>query len=233
MLVRRLALAVAAVALTAPAVAGVSFAPAASAATGANTIPTTAPCGALPASSAPATFSHVALIIFENKPVTKIVGDTTDAPYLNSLIKACSYSKNDLSLSNTSLANYIALTSGYVGCSAADANGSVHHAEGDHLQHAAGHVATGVQEPVRGDGQQRRRVGRVVAGQLPADGAELAVAINHAPYQYYTRTQHTICPQYDQPFPSDVTTMLSAQFNLITPNKFDIMHKWANDSTNQ
>jgi hypothetical protein len=55
----------------------------------------------------------VPLIMFENTPLARIVGNTVDPPYLNSLIKACSYSKNDLSLSTTSLANYIALTSGY------------------------------------------------------------------------------------------------------------------------
>ena len=83
-------------------------------------IPVTAPCGALPASSAPVTYSHVTLIMFENKPLKKIVGNTADAPYLNSLINACSYAKSDLSLSTTSLANYIALTSGYTGCAAVD-----------------------------------------------------------------------------------------------------------------
>ena len=117
---RRLTVAaVAALAIAAPAAA--LTAPTSSGAVR-TTIPTTAPCGALPASSAPATYAHVALIMFENKPLKKIVGNTTDAPYLNSLINACSYSKNDLSLSTTSLANYVALTSGYTGCAAIDAN---------------------------------------------------------------------------------------------------------------
>lgn len=58
--------------------------------------------------------------MFENKPLKKIVGNRTDAPYLNSLVDACSYAKNDQSLSITSLANYGALTSGYTGCTAID-----------------------------------------------------------------------------------------------------------------
>ena len=57
----------------------------------------------------------MALIIFENKPLKKIIGNTADAPYLNSLAKACSYATNLSSLETVSLANYVALTSGYTG----------------------------------------------------------------------------------------------------------------------
>lgn len=76
------------------------------------------------ASSAPATFDHVVLLMFENKPLKKMVGNRTDASYVISLIDACSYAKNDLSLSITSLADYVALTSGYTGCTAIDASGT-------------------------------------------------------------------------------------------------------------
>src|SRR6478672_11863782 len=79
------------------------------------------------AAAAPATWDHVTLIMFENKPLKKIIGNTADAPYINAIAKACSYSKNDLSLSTTSLANYIALTSGYTGCDKADLNGICTH----------------------------------------------------------------------------------------------------------
>jgi hypothetical protein len=48
--------------------------------------------------------------------------------------------------------------------------------------------------------------------------------INHSPYQYYTRTQSTLCPQYALPFPTAAATTLSATFNLVIPNKKDIMH---------
>jgi hypothetical protein len=89
MAVRRSTFAAAAVA-AASLLGLVSLAPGATAAGAA--ISTTAPCGALPASSAPTTYAHVALIMFENKPLKKIVGNTTDAPYRNSLISGCSYS---------------------------------------------------------------------------------------------------------------------------------------------
>jgi len=186
-------------------------------------IPTTAPCGALPASSAPVTYTHVVLIMFENKPLKKIVGNTTDAPYLNSLINACSYSKNDLSLSATSLPNYIALTSGYTGCAAADGNG----------------VCTRLQpittnKPPSTWPQASKSIFELMGGQarewaesMPAPCAMAGTSdfvINHSPYQYYTRTQSTLCPQYALPFPPAAATTLSATFNLVIPNKKDIMH---------
>ncbi|MDX6310528.1 MAG: phosphatidylinositol-3-phosphatase [Nocardioidaceae bacterium] len=234
MSIRRFAMAAAALSLGAPALFFASSAPAASAP---GAISTTAPCGALPASSAPATFSHVVLIIFENKPVTKIVGDTTDAPYLNSLINACSYSKNDKSLSNTSLANYVALTSGYTGCSAATAAGVC---TTEKLITSNSPPATWPQASksiFELMGSDAREWSESEPSNCPVTDTSAAFAINHSPYPYYTRTQpgssDPICPLYDLPFPSDLSTMASAKFNLVTPNKIDIMHKNGTQTTNQ
>jgi phosphatidylinositol-3-phosphatase len=195
-------------------------------------IPASAPCGALPAANAPTTYAHVALIMFENKPLKKIVGNTTDAPYLNSLINACSYSKNDLSLSTTSLANYVALTSGYTGCTAIDSNGLC-----TQLTPITANKPSSVWP------QASKSIFEVM-GANAAEWNESAPSNcaltgttdyvdNHAPYHYYTRTQTTICPLYDQPFPASAATTLSAQFNLIIPNKKDIMHKVPNSTISQ
>jgi phosphatidylinositol-3-phosphatase len=64
----------------------------------------------------PLTWSHVTLIMFENKPLQKVIGNTTDAPYLNRIANACSYSVSTESMGEPSLKNYVALTSGYPGC---------------------------------------------------------------------------------------------------------------------
>jgi len=196
------------------------------------TISASAPCGASPATSAPATYSHVALIVFENKPLKKIVGNTADAPYLNSLINACSYSKNDLSLSTTSLANYIALTSGYTGCTAIDANGAC----------TAPKPITSNNPPATWP-QASKSIFELMGKQavewnesMPTNCALTSsgdFVVNHAPYQYYTRTQKTLCPLYDKPFPSTPATTLSAQFNLIIPNKPHIMHLVPNSTISQ
>jgi phosphatidylinositol-3-phosphatase len=185
-------------------------------------VPTaSAPCGT--GATAPQTYEHVVMIIFENKPLKKIVGNTTDAPYLNSLVKACSYSKNDLSLSLTSLTNYIALTSGYLGCKTANADGVC----------TTPLEITSNKDP-RTWPQAQKSIFEVMgsgavqwAETMPTNCRLTSFGdfvINHTPYQYYTRTQNTLCPSYARPFPADVTQMMSAKFNLVIPNKPHIMH---------
>ena len=189
-----------------------------------------APCGT--GATAPQTYEHVAMIIFENKPLKRIVGNTADAPYLNSLINACSYSKNDLSLSTTSLTNYIALTSGYLGCKSADSAGvctsqleitsnkdplvwpqaskSIFELMGTNAVEWAESMTTNCQMKSSGD-----------------------FVINHSPYQYYTRTQGTLCKTNARPLPADPAQTLSARFNLIIPNKPHIMHLVPNTTVSQ
>lgn len=195
-------------------------------------VTTSAPCGAMPATSAPTTFTHVAMIMFENKPLKKIVGNTTDAPYLNSLVKACSYSKNDRSLSTTSLANYISLTSGYTGCTAIDANKQCTHETPITANKPASvwpQASVSLFE-LMGSGAREWNESMTTNCALKGSGD---FADNHAPYRYYTRTQATLCPQYDQPFPTNPETTLSGAFNLIIPNKPDIMHLVPNTSISQ
>ncbi len=189
-----------------------------------------APCGTTMA--APQTYEHVAMIVFENKPLKKIVGNTADAPYLNSLVQACSYSKNDLSLSLTSLTNYIALTSGYLGCKAADSQG----------------VCTEELEITSNkDPQTWPQASKSIFELMGTEAVQWAedmptncrltssgyFVINHAPYQYYTRTQDDVCKTQSRPFPADATQMLSAKFNLIIPNKPNIMHLVPNTTVAQ
>jgi phosphatidylinositol-3-phosphatase len=222
-----LALAVSAVVLAIPAAVATGTASAAP-----LSIPASAPCGALPAASAPTTYAHVALIMFENKPLKKIVGNTADAPYLNSLVKACSYSKNDLSLSTTSLANYVALTSGYTGCTAIDSNGLC-----TKLAPITANKPSSVWPQATKSIFELMGANAAEWNESAPSNCALAATTdyvdNHAPYHYYTRTQQTTCPLYDQPFPASASTTLSAQFNLIIPNKRDIMHKVPNSTISQ
>lgn len=228
---RRLALAAAAILISAPAVA-VTPSASSNAAVSAAAIPTTAPCGALPASSAPATFSHVALIVFENKPLKKIVGNTADAPYLNSLVQACSYSKNDLSLSTTSLANYVALTSGYTGCTAINSAGScttLNEITSNKQPSTWPQASKSIFELMGADARQWTE-------SMPSNCALSSsgdYVVNHAPYQYYTRTQNNICRDYSVPFPAAPAATLSAKFNAIIPNKVNIMHLVPNSTISQ
>jgi hypothetical protein len=56
--------------------------------------------------------------------------------------------------------------------------------------------------------------------------------VNHVPFQYYTRTQQTFCPQHSRPFPANSVDVLSARYNLIIPNKKNIMHQTETPTTN-
>ncbi|MGB8384431.1 MAG: hypothetical protein WCG47_24880 [Dermatophilaceae bacterium] len=141
------------------------------------------------------------LLMFENKPLKKIVGNRTDAPYLNSLVDACSYAKNDQSLSTTSLANYVALTSGYTGCAAIDASGTC----------TSPKLITSNQDPKVWPqasksifelmGANAVQWGESQPGNCPITEKSADYAINHTPFAYYTRTQTTLCPQNARPFP--------------------------------
>ncbi len=68
-----------------------------------------APCGTA-VSPAPAVFDHVVWVLLENKNDTDVLGNTADAPFLNSLARACGVATN-LTAVNNSLPK-IPLTSG-------------------------------------------------------------------------------------------------------------------------
>jgi hypothetical protein len=200
------------------------------AATTAATPTASAPCGT--GATAPTTYAHVAMIMFENKPLKKIVGNTADAPYLNSLIKACSYSKNDLSLSTTSLTNYIALTSGYEGCKTADSNG-VCTSELEITSNKDTTVWPQASKSIfelMGNDAVEWAESMTTNCQLKSSGD---FVINHTPFQYYTRTQSTLCKANARPFPANPADTLSAKFNLIIPNKPHIMHLVPNTTVSQ
>ncbi len=205
-------------------------------ATAAATTTATAPCSGPAAGTAPATWDHVTLIMFENKPLKKIIGNTADAPYINAIAKACSYSKNDLSLSTTSLANYIALTSGYTGCDKADTNGICSH-----------ELPITANKPPSSWPQASKSIFELMNTTAPGSAVEWAedsvgncytggaglFTVTHTPFPYYTRTQKTLCPQYARPFPANSADVLSARFNLVIPNKQDIMHLVPNSTISQ
>jgi phosphatidylinositol-3-phosphatase len=171
----------------------------------------------------PGTWDHVALIIFENKPLPKIIGNTTDAPYLNSLARACSYSNSMESLETVSLANYIALTSGFTG----------HNGGSEVLITSNASPSVWPQDSV--SLFELMDAGSPPTGSAAVEWAESMPSNcflngsgdfveNHAPFRYYTRTQATLCPTYSRPFTGNPADQLSARFNLIIPNKVHDMH---------
>jgi phospholipase C len=64
-----------------------------------------------PAGTSTQPISHVVMILEENKPKTRIVGNAS-APYINELLGKYAQTENYFAVTNPSLPNYIALTSG-------------------------------------------------------------------------------------------------------------------------
>ncbi len=174
------------------------------------------PCGT--ASSAPPAggWEHVALIVFENKSLKQVIGNTADAPYLNSLASQCASSTNMWSLTLTSLANYVALTSGYTGYQ----NGREVEITSNKDPTVWPQSSVSLFEAMGPDALQ-------LAESMPSNcylkGSGNFV-VNHTAYQYYTRIRTPLCPQYAVPLTAS-SNPLAARFNLIIPNKINDMHK--------
>jgi hypothetical protein len=215
----RIALTVGAM-LTAAAAAAATLVPA-SASTTSVQISTASPCvGA----ATPTQWDHVALLVFENRSYAQIVGNTTDAPYLNSLINACASSKGMHQVSDISLPNYIALTSGYTGCDRADASGVCTH-ENPITSNRSPSIWPQAQASLfELLGDQAQEVEELEPSNCYLKGSGDFI-INHAPFQFYTRAA-TLCRQYAVPFhpATAAPDPLAKKFNLLTPARRGIMH---------
>ena len=198
---------VALVALTAV-VAGTSG----STASGSTAVAADTQCGSK-YSQTPTNWDHVTVIVFENKTLSQIIG-SANAPYLTSLATACSYATNMNHMTPTSLTNYIAMTSGYTG-----------HTNGKEV------LITGTKPP-RVWPQDSVSIFEAMGGgarewaeSMPSTCAMKSVGdfnVGHTPFQYYTRTATTLCPQYAVPLGS--STGMSARYNLLIPNEAHDMH---------
>lgn len=67
------------------------------------------PCGSI---SAPPTYQHVIWLWMENHSYGDIIGNTAQAPYLNTLASSCGLATNYHNVSHPSLPNYLSATSG-------------------------------------------------------------------------------------------------------------------------
>ena len=73
--------------------------------------PTATPTSTPPTSTVPK-FDHVVVVLMENTSFSSIIGNTAQAPYINSLARNYSYSSNYFATDHPSLPNYLELTSG-------------------------------------------------------------------------------------------------------------------------
>jgi hypothetical protein len=161
-----------------------------------------------------ATWEHVTLVIFENKTQSQIIGNDVDAPYLSSLARACSYATNMNHMTPTSLTNYIAMTSGYTGYT----NGREVLITGTKNPPIWPQSSVSIFEAMGAGAKQW-------AESMPSNCYMKSTTdfhVGHAPYQYYTRTQSTLCRQHSVPLSSG--NPMSARLNVVIPNKAHSMH---------
>ena len=180
-----------------------------------------APCGV---AAPPPTWDRIALLVFENRSYDQIVGNTKDAPYLNSLMAACGSSGNMKEVFDVSLPNYIALTSGHTGCDAADANGKCTHEKpitSNRNPKVWPQASASIFELL---GTQAQELEESLPSNCYLKGADDFI-INHAPFQFYTRAR-SLCEQLAVPFnPATASpNPLAKKFNLLTPARQGIMH---------
>jgi phosphatidylinositol-3-phosphatase len=193
------------------------------------------PCGV---TSTPPAYQHVVVIAEENKSYQTIFGSyASSAPYLNKLKSLCGTASNMNQLSDTSLADYVAMTSGYTG-----------HNGGREVPITSNRGpkvwpqdSVSIFEHLGANAVQ-------LAESMPSNcymkGAGDFTPV-HTPYQYYTRIQNTLCPQYALPLAlqnnyrngtgatGNPAPDISRQFTLIIPNKVNDGHRTDVTTTTQ
>lgn len=165
------------------------------------------PCGTKV--GAPVTINHVVMITFENKIRNQVIG-APQAPYLNSLANECGQATQMYALSSTSLANYIALTSGYTGYP--------NEITSNRSPSVWPQNTVSLFEQL---GTDSRELSETAPSNCWTGSTPSLFAVNHTPLPYYTRIPD-LCRTQDVPL--GATPDMSAKFTLITPNKKDIMH---------
>jgi phosphatidylinositol-3-phosphatase len=199
-----LTLAAAVIALAGPAMAAVAASPPAAAAG-------SGPCGTV---SAPPTYQHVIWIWMENHSYGDIIGNTAQAPYVNSLAAECGLATNYHNISHPSLPNYIAATSGLSGrqIKLFDNDCSV-----------SKKCSTSAPS-IFGQGETWKAYQESMpANCYPSDSGEYAV--RHDPPPYYTTLAG--CATLDVPYSqlaTDLANNALPAFSFITPNLIDDMH---------
>jgi phosphatidylinositol-3-phosphatase len=150
-------------------------------------------------------YSHVVWIVMENHSYSQIIGNTTAAPYINSLAQTYGSATDMHAESHPSLPNYIAMTSGSTQGITDDYGPRMHPLNVPNLFTQLGTDARALEESMPSNCYQT---------------SSGAYAVRHDPAVYYTN--FPVCPTNVVPLGS--TPDLSAKFTFITPNLCHDMH---------
>jgi hypothetical protein len=173
----------------------------------------TGPCGTT--ATAP-TYKHVIWIWMENHSLSDIIGNTSQAPYLNSLAAECGLATNYHNITHPSAPNYLAATSGksmgslpilsYLDCGVS----IVCNMSGSQGIFGQGETVKSYEESMPSNCDK-------------SDSGEYAV--RHNPEVYYTSL--STCSADDVPYTQLATDLAGnalPAFSFITPNLIDDMH---------
>jgi len=152
--------------------------------------------------------------MMENHSFGDIIGNTTQAPYINTLAGECGLATNYHNISHPSLPNYVAMTSGLSGRAL-----KVFDSDCSPSKKCSTSAPS-----IFGQGETWKAYEESMPNNCaPANSGEYAV--RHNPPPYYTAL--TGCATNDVPYPQLATDLASNSlpaFSFITPNLIDDMH---------
>lgn len=155
-------------------------------------------------------YDHVVVVVMENKSISSIVGNTTDAPYINSLLSSGVNFTQSYAVTHPSEPNYLALFSGSTQGITDDS--CPHTFDTDNLGHqliAAGHSFAGYSETMPSIGYTGCTYG------------SSGYARRHNPWVNFSDLSSSTNLPYTS-FPSDFTQLPTLSF--VIPNLCDDMH---------
>jgi phosphatidylinositol-3-phosphatase len=163
---------------------------------------------------APPTYQHVIWIFMENHSFGDVIGNTAQAPYINSLAAECGLATNYHNVSHPSLPNYIAATSGLGGRQIKPFDNDC----------SVSKKCSTSAPSIFGQGETWKAYEESMpANCYPSNSGEYA--IRHNPPPYYTTLSG--CSSLDVPYSqlaTDLANNALPAFSFITPNLIDDMH---------
>ena len=170
------------------------------------------PCGT---ATAPHTYQHVIWIWMENHSFSNIIGNTSQAPYVNSLAAGCGLATNYHNTTHLSLPNYLAATSGLA---------QAHLPILSFVDCGPSFVCHTSAPSIFGQGESWKAYEESMPSNCDtSNSGEYTVRHNPAPYF----TSLSGCASHDVPYTqlaTDLAHNALPRFSFITPNLIDDMH---------
>src|SRR5438132_6426003 len=179
---------------------------------------TATPAASATQSTTVPSFAHVVVVVMENTSASSIIGNTSQASYINSLAGSNAYSTNDFAITHPSLPNYLALT-----------GASTFGITSDCPPSSCPVNATNLMDRVEGAGLSWKAYMESMPSACGTTDSYPYV-VKHNPFVYYNdiRTNASRCQSHVVPFTQLSTDLQSTSslpaFSWITPNMCNDMH---------